>query len=163
MGEMKDRIGDLKESASGTHYYGISTAGFNLTTNGCASVQLAQSPSLATTAYSMFAVVKDTNNLYRWYQSGDELVVAERASGPLGYVVLRVTDEGEHVLARLLPRGDVGCDGHVHVPPLSPEMIETLRALLFGSQHRPGLGTAVLRRRRHLPPRCRKQALRQRA
>ena len=75
------RIGDLKESTSGAHYYGISTVGFNLATNGCASVQLAQSPSLATTAYSMFAVVKDTNNLYRWYQSGDALVVEKKVAG----------------------------------------------------------------------------------
>ena len=75
------RIGDLKESTSGAHYYGISTVGFNLATNGCASVQLAQSPNLATTAYSMFAVVKDTNNLYRWYQSGDALVVEKKVAG----------------------------------------------------------------------------------
>jgi endonuclease/exonuclease/phosphatase family metal-dependent hydrolase len=75
------RIGDLKEATGGAHYYGISTAGFNLATSGCASVQLAQSPSLSTTAYSMFAVVKDTNNLYRWYQSGDELVVEKKVAG----------------------------------------------------------------------------------
>ena len=75
------RIGDLKEAANGAHYYGISTTGFNLATNGCASVQLAQSPSLATTAYSMFAVVKDSNNLYRWYQSGNELVAEKKVSG----------------------------------------------------------------------------------
>jgi len=75
------RIGDLKESVSGTHYYGISTVGFNLATSGCASVQLAQSPSLATTAYSMFAVVKDTSNLYRWYQSGGDLVAEKKVAG----------------------------------------------------------------------------------
>ena len=75
------RIGDLKEATSGAHYYGISTAAFNLATSGCASVQLAQSPSLSTTAYSMFAVVKDTNNLYRWYQSGDALVVEKKVAG----------------------------------------------------------------------------------
>ena len=75
------RIGNLKELATGTHYYGISTTGFNLATNGCASVQLAQSANLATTAYSMFAVVKDSNNLYRWYQSGNELVAEKKVSG----------------------------------------------------------------------------------
>jgi hypothetical protein len=93
----------------------------------------------------------------------DELVVAERASGPLGYVALRVTNEEEHVLARLLPRGHVGCDGQVYVPLLTPEMVETLRALLFGNQHRPVPGMAASHQRRHLPPRYRKQALRQRA
>jgi hypothetical protein len=96
-----------------------------------------------------------------WFTS-DELVAAERASGPLGYAALRVTNEEEHVFARLLPRGDLGF-GRVHVPLLSPEMIETLRALLFGNEHRPRLETAALRQRRHLSPRYRKQALRQRA
>jgi hypothetical protein len=97
-----------------------------------------------------------------WFTS-DELVAAERASGALGYVALQVTNEEEHVFARLLPHGDIGRDGQVHVSLLSPEMVETLRALLFGHQHRPGLGTAALRQRRHLSPRYRKQALRQRA
>jgi hypothetical protein len=97
-----------------------------------------------------------------WFTS-DELVAAERASGALGYVALRVTNEEEHVFARLLPRGDIGRDGQVHVSLLSPEMVETLRALLFGHQHRPGLGTAALRQRRHLSPRYRQPSLRQRA
>ena len=75
------RIGDLRESASGSRYYGVSTGAFNLAINGCAAVQLAQSANLATTAYSMFAVVKDTNNLYRWYQSGNELVIEKKVAG----------------------------------------------------------------------------------
>jgi hypothetical protein len=94
-----------------------------------------------------------------WFTS-DELVVAERASGALGYVALRVTNEDEHASARLLPRGDVGCDGQVHVPLLSPELVEVLRALLFGTEQRPG--TAASQQRRHLSPRYRKPALRQR-
>jgi hypothetical protein len=97
-----------------------------------------------------------------WF-TNDELVVAERASGTLGYVALRVTNEEEHVFARLLPRGDVGCDGQVYVPLLSPEMVETLRALLFGNEHRPVPGMAASHQRRHLLPRYRKPSLRQRA
>jgi hypothetical protein len=96
-----------------------------------------------------------------WFTS-EELVVAECASGPLGYVALRVTNEEELVFARLLPRGDLGCDGQVHVPPLSPELVETLRALLFGNEQRPVPGTAASHQRRHLPPRYRKPSLRQR-
>jgi endonuclease/exonuclease/phosphatase family metal-dependent hydrolase len=72
------RIGDLKSATTGTHYYGVSTAGFNLAANGCASVQLAQSTNLSTMAYSMFAVVKDTKNLYRWYQAGNDLVIEKK-------------------------------------------------------------------------------------
>ena len=75
------RIGDLREATSGSRYFGVSTGAFNLATNGCAAVQLAQSANLATTAYSMFAVVKDTNNLYRWYQSGNDLVVEKKVAG----------------------------------------------------------------------------------
>jgi hypothetical protein len=71
-----------------------------------------------------------------WFTS-NELVVAERASGALGYVALRATNEEEHAFARLLPRGDLGCDGQVHVPLLSPDLVDTLRALLFGNEQHP--------------------------
>ena len=75
------RIGDLRESTSGSRYFGVSTRAFDLATNGCAAVQLAQSTNLATTAYSMFAVVKDSGNLYRWYQSGNDLVIERKVAG----------------------------------------------------------------------------------
>jgi len=75
------QIGALKDSVSGAHYYGISTGGFNLSINGCASVQLAQTASPATAAYSMFGVIKDTNNLYRWYHVGDSLVAEQKVAG----------------------------------------------------------------------------------
>ena len=97
-----------------------------------------------------------------WFTS-EELVVAERASGPLGYVALRVIKKDEHVFARLLPRGEIGRDGQVYVPLLSPEMVETLHALLFGNEHRPVPGMAASHQRRHLLPRYRKPSLRQRA
>jgi endonuclease/exonuclease/phosphatase family metal-dependent hydrolase len=72
------RIGDLKSGVTGSHYYGLSTAGFNLSSSGCASVQLVQPADLSTTAYSMFALVKDTKNLYRWYQAGNDLVIEKK-------------------------------------------------------------------------------------
>ena len=97
-----------------------------------------------------------------WFTS-DELVVAERASGALGYVALRVTNEEEYVFARLLPRGDVGCDGQVHVPLLSPELVETLRALILGDVSRPARRMAASHQRRRLPWLNRKPSLRQRA
>jgi hypothetical protein len=42
-------------------------------------------------------------------------------------------------------------------------MVETLRALLFGNEHRPHPGIAAPHQRRHLAPRYRELALRQRA
>jgi endonuclease/exonuclease/phosphatase family metal-dependent hydrolase len=75
------QIGALKESASGAHYYGVSTKGFNLAADGCASVQLAQTANPATMAYSMFAVVKDSSNLYRWYHAGGSLVAEKKVGG----------------------------------------------------------------------------------
>ena len=97
-----------------------------------------------------------------WF-TRDELIIAERASESLGYVALRVTNEEEYVFAQLLPRGDIGCDGQVHVPLLSPELVETLRALILGDLSRPAFRIAASHQRRHLPPRYRKQSLRQRA
>jgi endonuclease/exonuclease/phosphatase family metal-dependent hydrolase len=75
------QIGPLKSATTGTHYNGISSIGYNLATSGCASVQLAQGLNPATTAYAMFALVRDTNNLYRWYQSGGTLVAEKKIGG----------------------------------------------------------------------------------
>jgi hypothetical protein len=75
------QIGALKESLAGAHYNGISSAAYNVSNNGCAAVQLAQGLNPATTAYAMFAVVRDTNNYYRWYQSGDSLVAESKIAG----------------------------------------------------------------------------------
>ena len=75
------RIGALKDGATGAHYNGISSAVYNLSNNGCAAVQLAQGLNPATAAYAMFAVVRDTNNLYRWYQSGDALIAESKIGG----------------------------------------------------------------------------------
>ena len=75
------QIGALKDGVTGAHYNGISSAAYNLSNNGCAAVQLAQGLNPSTTAYAMFAVVRDTNNLYRWYQSGDALIAESKIGG----------------------------------------------------------------------------------
>ena len=75
------QIGPLKESVTGAHYNGISSAGYNVSIGGCASVQMVQGVNPATGAYAMFAVVRDTSNLYRWYQSGDALVAEKKVGG----------------------------------------------------------------------------------
>ena len=68
-----------------------------------------------------------------WF-TNDELVAAERASGPLGYVALRVTNEEEQSLALQLPRGHLAHDGTVEVPRLSPELLRALRDLVLRDQ-----------------------------
>jgi endonuclease/exonuclease/phosphatase family metal-dependent hydrolase len=75
------QIGALKQAVTGAHYYGISTGSYNLSSAGCAAVQLAQAPNLSTGAYSMFAIVKDSSNLYRWYQTGGSLVAEKKVAG----------------------------------------------------------------------------------
>jgi endonuclease/exonuclease/phosphatase family metal-dependent hydrolase len=75
------QIGALKNGVTGAHYNGISSAAYNLSNHGCAAVQLAQGLNPSTAAYAMFAVVRDTNNLYRWYQSGDALIAESKIGG----------------------------------------------------------------------------------
>jgi endonuclease/exonuclease/phosphatase family metal-dependent hydrolase len=77
----KLRIGNLKEGTTGSHYNGISTGAYNLSSNGAASVQLVTPTNPASTAYAMFAVVRDTSNYYRWYQVGDSLVIQKTIGG----------------------------------------------------------------------------------
>jgi hypothetical protein len=66
---------------AGTHYNGISSAAYDVSSNGCAAVQLTQGLNPATTAYAMFSVVRDTSNLYRWYQSGGALIAESKVAG----------------------------------------------------------------------------------
>ena len=73
------RIGDLKDGASG--YNGISTGAYNLSSNGAASVQLITPTNQSTSAYAMFAVVRDGSNYYRWYQVSGSLVAEKRIGG----------------------------------------------------------------------------------
>ena len=66
-----------------------------------------------------------------WF-TGDELQTAERASGALGFVALRVTHVDEQALALRLPRGHLGHDDQLHVPLLPPELFQTLQVLVLG-------------------------------
>ena len=75
------QIGSLKASASGSHYNGLSSAAYDLSSNGSASVQLVKAPNTATAAYAMFSVGSDANDYYRWYESGNDLVAEKRIGG----------------------------------------------------------------------------------
>ena len=66
-----------------------------------------------------------------WF-TGDELTAAERASGALGFVALRITHVDEQALALRLPRGQLGHDYQVIVPLLPPELFQTLQVLVLG-------------------------------
>ncbi|HYM22539.1 MAG TPA: endonuclease/exonuclease/phosphatase family protein, partial [Vicinamibacterales bacterium] len=75
------KIGALKSGVAGVHYNGISTKAYDLSSNGSAYAQLVTAPNTATTAYAMFAVGSDANNYYRWYESGNALVIEKRVGG----------------------------------------------------------------------------------
>ena len=75
------QIGPLKSSTSGTHYSGIASAAYDASNDGYAWVQLVQPPNLATPAYAMFAFGVDSNNFYRWYESGNTLVAEKKIAG----------------------------------------------------------------------------------
>ena len=66
-----------------------------------------------------------------WFTS-DDLEAAERASGDLGYVALRVTNEDDQALALMLPCGQVEANGQIEVPLLSPERYQALQLLVLG-------------------------------
>jgi len=71
-----------------------------------------------------------------WF-TADELTAAERASGPLGYVALRVTSKFEQALAQLLPPSHLTADGKADVSLLSPELFPALRTLILADLVRP--------------------------
>lgn len=75
------QIGPLKANATSIHYNAIASAAYDLSNDGYAQVQLAQAPNTATPAYAMFAVGSDGNDFYRWYESGNSLVVEKKLSG----------------------------------------------------------------------------------
>jgi endonuclease/exonuclease/phosphatase family metal-dependent hydrolase len=95
------QIGALKASTSSAHYNGISSGAYNLSTNGCAAAQLVTSPDTATTAYAMFAVARDSNNLYRWYQSGNTLVAEKKIAGVKTVLVNLQYDAAAHQFLRI--------------------------------------------------------------
>jgi endonuclease/exonuclease/phosphatase family metal-dependent hydrolase len=95
------RIGSLKEATPGTHYNGISSGSYDLSNNGYASVQLVKSPNTVTTAYAMFAVVRDSSNFYRWYQSGTALVAEKKITGTKTPLVNLPYDAVSHQFLRV--------------------------------------------------------------
>jgi endonuclease/exonuclease/phosphatase family metal-dependent hydrolase len=95
------RIGDLKDATTGSHYNGISSAAYDLSKNGCASVQLVTTPDLASTAYAMFAVARDSSNYYRWYQVGGTLVAEQRVGGAKKTLVNLQYDPSLHQFLRI--------------------------------------------------------------
>jgi endonuclease/exonuclease/phosphatase family metal-dependent hydrolase len=95
------QIGSLKDSTTGSHYNGISSGSYSLSDNGYASVQMAKSPSAATTAYAMFTVVRDSSNFYRWYQSGGELVAEKKVAGTKIALVNIPYDAAVHQFLRI--------------------------------------------------------------
>ncbi len=95
------RIGSLKDSTTGTHYNGVSSGSYNLSDNGYAAVQLAKPPSVTTTAFAMFAVVRDSSNFYRWYQSGTALVAQKKIAGAKVALVNMPYDAAAHQFLRI--------------------------------------------------------------
>lgn len=75
------QIGALKASTTGSHYNGVSTGTYNLTSNGSAYVRLAVPANISTYAYTMFAMGSDGSDYYRWYASANALVAEKRISG----------------------------------------------------------------------------------
>jgi endonuclease/exonuclease/phosphatase family metal-dependent hydrolase len=74
-------IGPLHSPDANSHYNGISTAAYDLTSGGAASVQLVHATNTGTAAYSMFAMGSDSNDFYRWYESGNSLVAEKKIAG----------------------------------------------------------------------------------
>jgi endonuclease/exonuclease/phosphatase family metal-dependent hydrolase len=75
------QIGSLKASMTGSHYNGISSPAYNLASGGYAYVRMAKPANTATLAYTMFAAGSDSNDFYRWYESGNSLVAEKKIAG----------------------------------------------------------------------------------
>src|SRR5204863_934414 len=73
------QIGDLPAGAAGSHDAGIHSGAYNLKNNGYAQVQLTQAP--AGGAYATFSIAYDSDNLYRWLESGGSLLAQTRVNG----------------------------------------------------------------------------------
>lgn len=75
------QVGPLPDGVSGSHYNGMSSAAYDISSNGSIEVQLVAAPNTMTTAYAMFAAGSDANNFYRWYESGNALVAERKVGG----------------------------------------------------------------------------------
>lgn len=75
------QIGPLDQNTGNSHYNGISSANSFDFTGAFASVQLVQAAASNTGAFTMFAVLKDSNNYYHFYVTGTTLVCEQKISG----------------------------------------------------------------------------------
>ena len=75
------QIGPLLQNTANSHYNGISSANSFDFTGAFAYVQLVQSPATNTTAFTMFAVLADSNNYYHFYESAGSLVCEQKIGG----------------------------------------------------------------------------------
>ncbi len=71
-----------------------------------------------------------------WF-TPEERETAERASGDLDYIALRVATAADQAWALGLPRGRLSADGLLEVPLLPPELFQTLRILILRDLSRP--------------------------
>jgi len=94
-------IGPLRDSMTGSHYRGISTGAYDLTSNGSVSVQLVVPSNSATTAYAMFAAGSDGSNFYRVYESGHALVAEKKVGGTKTTLVNIAYDAVAHQFLRI--------------------------------------------------------------
>lgn len=106
------RIGDLKDATTGGHYNGISSGAYDLSKNGCASVQLVTTPDLGTTAYAMLSVARDVNNYYRWYTVGGTLEAQDRIGGTKTTLANLQYDPTQHQFLRIRRVANAATGGH---------------------------------------------------
>jgi hypothetical protein len=92
------QIGPLK-SATGSHYAGINSAAYDMTSGGFSSVQLIQ--PAAADSYTMFAAGFDSNNYYRWYVSAGQLVAERRVAGTKTTLLTAPYDAIAHQFLRI--------------------------------------------------------------
>ena len=69
------------QSATGSHYNGVSTAAYDLTNGGHGRVQLVQAPNTSTPTYAMFSAGVDADNFYRFYECNGSLVAEKKLAG----------------------------------------------------------------------------------
>jgi hypothetical protein len=99
------QIGPMPASVTGSHYNGVNSAAYDFTSNGAASVQLAQAGNGL--AYAMFAAGSDANNFYRWYVSGGQIVVERKINGTKKTLRIVSYDAAAHQFLRVRTEIDV--------------------------------------------------------
>ena len=71
-----------------------------------------------------------------WF-TAEELVAAERVSGDLDLVALRITTPADQAFATSLPRGRFDTHRRLQVPLLPPELLQVLRLLILRDLSKP--------------------------